>query len=543
MANELIVRRTKDIVSQSDTRAAQYVRMSTDYQRYSIENQAVVIAAYAQLHGLNIVRTYRDAGESGLKLKNRPGLIQLLDDVQSGRADFHHILVYDVSRWGRFQDTDESAHYEYLCKKAGMKVAYCAEQFDNDCTMMSSILKNIKRVMAAEYSRELSVKIFAGASRFARMGFRTAGEVGYGLRRQLVDEKLQPKAILNRGERKYLMNDHVRVLPGPPEEIAVVRWIFEQFLTKKYQTVIALELNQRGVPSSTGGPWNASAIGRILRNESYIGNLVYNRASVKLREKRKPNPPNLWIRSEGCIEPIVERDVFLRVQKIINERRVDLSAEEMLKRLRLTLKRRGKLTPDIITETAGLPSVHTFLYQFGSLREAYRLIGYTSSRDCEFIESRRGWDDLGVKLAGEVAAEIEKAGAQAEIIQGNSIRVNGRATISIRVARWVPRKRVSHAQYWSFTRLPSATGWILALRLGERNRALLDYLLLPAASVEARTVRFSETSRRKYRIDCFETLPSLVRSLIRRAKDESPAARKATSAIASRKRRKPRQSN
>jgi DNA invertase Pin-like site-specific DNA recombinase len=539
MANELIVRRTKDMVSQSDTRAAQYVRMSTDYQRYSIENQAVVIAAYAQLHGLNIVRTYRDAGESGLKLKNRAGLIQLLDDVQSGRADFHHILVYDVSRWGRFQDTDESAHYEYLCKKAGMKVAYCAEQFDNDCTMMSSILKNIKRVMAAEYSRELSVKIFAGASRFARMGFRTAGEVGYGLRRQLVDEKLQPKAILNRGERKYLMNDHVRVSPGPAEEIAVVRWIFEQFLAKKYQTDIASELNQRGVPSSTGGPWNASAIGRILRNESYIGNLIYNRASVKLRERRKPNPPNLWIRSEGCIEQIVERDVFLRVQKIINERRVDLSAEEMLKRLRLTLKRRGKLTTGIITQTDGLPSVHTFMYQFGSLREVYRLIGYTSSRDCEFIETRKGWGDLRAKLIGEVATEIEKLGAHAEITQ-DSLRVNERVVVSIRIARWFPPKKESHAQNWSFTRIPLATGWVIALRLGERNKALLDYLLLPAASVATRTVRFSETGRRKYRIDRFDTLQALVRSLIRRIDSVSPAAQRIVPAG---KRRQPSRSN
>ena len=537
MANALVVQGTKAVTAQIETRAAQYVRMSTDYQRYSIENQAAVIAAYAQLHGLNIVRTYRDAGESGLKLKNRAGLIQLLDDVQSGRADFHHILVYDVSRWGRFQDTDESAHYEYLCKKAGVKVAYCAEQFDNDCTMMSSILKNIKRVMAAEYSRELSVKIFAGASRFARMGFRTSGEVGYGLRRQLVDERLRPKAVLERGDRKYLLTDHVRVLPGPAEEVTVVRWIFEQFLAKKYQTAIALELNQRGVPS-TGGPWNASAIGRILRNESYIGNLIYNRTSIKLRERRKLNPPNLWIRSEGCIEPIIERDVFLRAQEIINERRVDLSSEEMLKRLRLTLKRKGKLTPDIITQTVGLPSVHTFRNQFGSLREAYRLIGYTSSRDCEFIESRKGRSEFNTKLVAELAAEIEKAGAHAEITQGYGLRVNERVAVSVRVARWVPRRKENHAQYWSFTRIPSATGWIVALRLGERNRALLDYLLLPAASVETRTVRFSETSRRKYGIDRFETLPFLVRSLIRRIGNASAVARKILPAAANGKRRK-----
>lgn len=48
--------------------------MSTDHQRFSIENQAVVIAAYAQLHNLSIVRTYRDEGESGLTIKNRTGL-------------------------------------------------------------------------------------------------------------------------------------------------------------------------------------------------------------------------------------------------------------------------------------------------------------------------------------------------------------------------------------------------------------------------------------------------------------------------------------
>src|SRR5829696_649455 len=123
MVNALIIRPNTQLArAQKALRAAQYVRMSTDRQRYSIENQAAVIAAFAQMHNLSIVRTYRDEGESGLKLKNRPGLVQLLDDVQSGRADFSQILVYDVSRWGRFQDADESAYYEFICKQAGIKV-------------------------------------------------------------------------------------------------------------------------------------------------------------------------------------------------------------------------------------------------------------------------------------------------------------------------------------------------------------------------------------------------------------------------------------
>jgi DNA invertase Pin-like site-specific DNA recombinase len=180
MANALIVKETFLPSSRKTHRAAQYVRMSTDYQRYSIENQAAVIAAYAQAHDLSIVRTYRDDGESGLRLKDRAGLAQLLSDVssdQSDQADFECILVYDVSRWGRFQDVDESAYYEFICKQAGFKVAYCAEQFDNDGSMVSSIVKNIKRVMAAEYSRELSVKVHAGACRFATWAFSSVAQL------------------------------------------------------------------------------------------------------------------------------------------------------------------------------------------------------------------------------------------------------------------------------------------------------------------------------------------------------------------------------
>ena len=161
-----------------------------------------MIATYARLHDLTIVETYRDAGLSGLRLKNRTGLIQLLDDVQSGRADFSHILVYDISRWGRFQDTDEAAHYEFICKKAGIKVAYCAEQFDNDGTMLSSILKNLKRVMAAEFSRELSVKVHSGLLRVAASGFRVGGPSAYGLRRELIDENQLSKGFLKRGQQK-----------------------------------------------------------------------------------------------------------------------------------------------------------------------------------------------------------------------------------------------------------------------------------------------------------------------------------------------------
>src|SRR3954469_13242753 len=92
---------------QTTLRAAQYIRMSTEHQQYSTENQADVIREYAQRRGYEIVRTYADEGKSGLRIEGRDALRRMLDDAQSGQADFQAVLVYDVSRWGRFQDSDE----------------------------------------------------------------------------------------------------------------------------------------------------------------------------------------------------------------------------------------------------------------------------------------------------------------------------------------------------------------------------------------------------------------------------------------------------
>src|SRR5260370_7632860 len=134
-------------------RAAQYVRMSTEHQQYSPENQLEVVRQYAASHNMEIVQEYSDHGRSGLNIAGREGLNQLMSDVESKRTDFSALLVYDVSRWGRFQDVDESAYYEYVLKRAGIRVHYCAEQFENDGSMSSSLLKTLKRSMAAKYSR------------------------------------------------------------------------------------------------------------------------------------------------------------------------------------------------------------------------------------------------------------------------------------------------------------------------------------------------------------------------------------------------------
>lgn len=195
--------------------AAQYLRMSTEHQQYSLLNQSAAIASYAEQNGFHVVRTYQDSGRSGLGIKNRPGLTNLLRDAMLRKCGFEAVLVYDVSRWGRFQDCDEAAHYEFLCKRAGIPVHYCSEQFRNDGSITSLLLKTIKRTMAAEFSRELGVKVYTGQARLAAMGYKMGGPAIYGLRRMLVDTGGNCVREVKPGEHKVLSTHRVILIPGP----------------------------------------------------------------------------------------------------------------------------------------------------------------------------------------------------------------------------------------------------------------------------------------------------------------------------------------
>ncbi len=514
MTNALIVHKTQLPRFHDTFRAAQYVRMSTDHQRYSIANQATTIAAYAASRNLSIVRTYADEAQSGLKIENRMALIQLIEDVQSGHADFSHILVYDVSRWGRFQDTDESAHYEFICKRAGVKVAYCAELFDNDGSLMSSIMKNLKRVMAAEYSRELSTKVFAGACRLSSLGFRQGGQPGYGLRRELIDESGRSKGIMERGQRKNLQSDRVLLRPGPPHELAIVRRIFTEFaIEKRSEEKIARQLNMDGIITLHGRPWTNWMVHYLLENENYIGNLVYNRRSNKLRQSPKHNPPDCWIRSQTAFAPIVDPEMFAKARKRMQTRYVSISNEDMLKGLRIRLKKSGRLSKDVIDAAEELPCATLYQLRFGSLRNAYRLIGYHSTRDCAYVDSREERDKLLIDVAANVAREAEALGGQAVFNKKRALLIlNGILNVSLRVARvW---KAHDGAPVWTIYRralLPE--GLILAIRLDEQNRFPLDYFVFPALEMRELRIRFSELNDARlhhYRLATAEEACSMI---------------------------------
>jgi DNA invertase Pin-like site-specific DNA recombinase len=491
----------------SAARAAEYVRMSTDHQKYSTENQADAIRQYAVRRGLEIVRTYADEGRSGLRLDGRDALKQLIEDVQNGKANFATILVYDVSRWGRFQDADESAYYEYICKRAGISVQYCAEQFENDGSPVSTIVKGVKRAMAGEYSRELSVKVFAGQCRLIELGFRQGGPPGYGLRRRLIDQSGAAKGELAPGEHKSIQTDRVVLAPGPPAEVDNVRWMYRSFVTEgKPEGQIADILNQRGVMTDLGRPWTRGSVHQILINEKYVGNNVWNRGSFKLKKKRVRNSPEMWIRAEGAFVPLIERALFDAAQSIIRERSQRLTNEEMLEALQRLLKDRGYLSGIIIDEAELLPSSSAYQSRFGSLLHAYELVGYTPDRDYRYIEINRELRRLHPQIMSDTIAGIESAGGS--VVQDSAtdlLTINGEFTASIIVVRC--RLTAAGSLRWDIRfdlgLWPDIT---VAVRMDRPNREPLDYYLLPRIDMTEPRLRLAEDNGVSLDAYRFETL-------------------------------------
>lgn len=385
--------------------------MSTEHQRYSTENQAEAIAQYAARRGFEIVQTYEDSGRSGLTLNGRQSLQQLLADVRSGAAEFNAILVYDISRWGRFQDADESAYYEFVCREAGISVHYCAEQFENDGSISATIIKSVKRAMAGEYSRELSVKVFAGQCRLVRLGYRQGGPAGYGLRRQLLDEQGAPKGELRRGEQKSLQTDRVVLGPGPPEEVEVVRRLYRMFVVqRRTEGEIATILNGEGLTTDAGRPWTRGTVHQVLTNEKYVGNNVFNRVSNKLKARRVVNPPDMWVRADRAFPAIVEPDFFEAAQRIIGDRSRRFTDQDLLDRLAALFAEQGWLSGLVIDELDDMPSSSIFRHRFGSLLRAYQLVGFTPGRDYRYIETNRALRALHPDVVARVVADIAAAG-------------------------------------------------------------------------------------------------------------------------------------
>ena len=474
-------------------KAAQYLRMSTDHQQYSFYNQSEFNQRYAKQHQIEIICTYQDAGKSGVTLIGRKGFQTMLDDVRQKRINIDVILVYDVSRFGRFQDPDESAFYHYLFKKHGVNVIYCAEPMSEEHPEISMMALNHQRFGAAYLSKNLSEKVFAGQANLIKRGYRQGGMAGYGLRRLLVDEHDNPKEMLAYGKRKSIQTDRVKLVPGPEEEIDWVNKIFDMFIVEgKPERVIASELNRENIPAENGSLWTRGKVHQILTNEKYVGNNVFNKTSFKLKRKFVKNAPEEWIRYDNAYTSIVPVQKFTEAQNIILTRSVRLTDNQLLDSLIQLLRKRGQLTGFIIDEEDFLPSSSVYRHRFGGLLKAYALIGYSPPQNYQYIEVNRFLRGYHQNVLDTLVAGIREVNGWIELKSDPSLlRINDEIDLSVVISRC--QRLASGKRRWKiqFDRsfAPDIT---IAVRMDATNKHPLDYYIFPSIDIVHNELKMAE---------------------------------------------------
>jgi hypothetical protein len=447
-----------------------------------------------------------------------------LAEVTSGRADYRTILVFDVSRWGRFQDCDEAAYHEYTCRRCGIRVQYCSEPFRNDDTAMSMVMKHLKRVMAAEYSRELSAKTSAAKRRIAAMGYRMGGSAGYGLRRMMLDAQGNQLGILEKGQEKHLQEYRVVLVPGPAEEIKNVRWAFERAAKGWGGTAIARGLARRGVTSSSGHPWCKARVMFLLTNEKYIGNIVFARSSCLLTAPKVWTSPETWVRHDAAFPSIIEPSLFKRAQEAIAHWTSRIDSDRAIGRLRELFVRHGHLSADLINRTPGMPGSVFYEERFGGLLRAYALVGFEPDRDYRFLTGYTARRRRVFQLRNNVASAMQARGMTVQhkpgaiVIMCNGVRVAVLLAIRHAIGRKVRWSAQIH--FWPKPR------WVLIARPTDDGDGIQDYWLTEGGRHLFRLGSNLRKRRTWRRADDFWPLLGVIADLGRGQVRASPARRR-----------------
>ncbi|MBU0953280.1 MAG: recombinase family protein [Nanoarchaeota archaeon] len=299
---------------------AYYRHSDREKQENSISIQRDHVKKYAARFNIEVIFEEFDKETGLVGPDERIGFGRLFDNwIKNHNAPhFDFVLVFDESRWGRFQNDNAAPHYEYLCNEQGKYVIYVENGIspeDQKTQLGFKLHKSIKRHMAAQFSLDLSNKVYHGCVKVSQQGFSAGGSACYGMVRVLLDVNKNPVGVLKKGEHKAISNARVTFKPADDRTSETVKEIFFLFDKGMRLGEIAKLLNERGIPSAKGGKWNGEKLLRILTNETYTGTRIYNKTWSRLRQKTRSNPRTEWVVKEEAFPGIIDRELFFRVQE------------------------------------------------------------------------------------------------------------------------------------------------------------------------------------------------------------------------------------
>ena len=216
----------------------------------------------------------------------------------------------------------------------------------------------------------------------------------------------------------------------------------------------------------------------MLRNETYIGNLLFNRRSQRLGGKSRSNPPDKWIRCNDAIEPIVDKERFISAQRILASPTRHKTDEQVLAALRNFSKMSGRLSKATISASREVPGPKAIRRRFGGLRSAYALIGHPPPKYYGELRDNENIRCASAKLESDVAALAQSTGASVRRIGLRVFSINEHFNLRITIAA-ATRGRRGSAQWRVLLKVPFHYDLIIAARMNPSNIEIADYYFLP----------------------------------------------------------------
>ena len=304
-----------EISNPMDYHAALYIRLSKEDENegpsQSVQNQESLLREFVQQHRLSVYDTYVDDGWSGTSF-DRPSFQRMIADIEEKKVNM--VITKDLSRLGR--DYIMTGHYmERYFPEHRVRYISLLDGIDTGVDSTANDITPFRAIMNDMYAKDISKKIKSVKRDKQRKGQFIGGKPMYGY-------KMHPT------EKNKIVID---------EEVApVVRRIFALALSGMSCRKIATILNEEGIPTpatycgwKVGNPgpytglWSSERISEMLKNETYIGNMVQGR-SVKISYKSKKclrQSPENWVVVEGTHEPIIDPETFQKVQLLVSSRK------------------------------------------------------------------------------------------------------------------------------------------------------------------------------------------------------------------------------
>ena len=304
----------QEISNPMDYHVALYIRLSKEDESegpsQSVTNQKSLLDEFVQKHRLQLYDTYIDDGWSGTNF-DRPAFQRMIGDIEAKKVNM--VITKDLSRLGR--DYIMTGHYmERYFPEHRVRYISLLDGIDTGVESSANDITPFRAIMNDMYAKDISKKIKSVKRDKQRKGQFIGGKPVYGY-------KMHPT------EKNKIVID---------EEVApIVRRIFAMALDGVSCRQIASTLNEEGVPTPAtycswnmgrkgpyAGLWSSERISDMLQNETYIGNMVqgkYGSVSYKTKQN-KPRPKSEWYIVEGTHEPIIDRELWDRVQALIEQR-------------------------------------------------------------------------------------------------------------------------------------------------------------------------------------------------------------------------------